>query len=203
VLAETLELRDPYTAGHSRRVAEYSQELARAISLSTRDIDIIGHAAMLHDLGKIGIPDAVLLSQHKLDSRERAIISRHPVLGAQIIGGIASMEDVVPCVMHHHERIDGTGYPGRLVADAIPLGARVIAVADAFDAMTTDRPYRRALSIDAAVIEMQRTAGTQLDPNLVRVFIEIVRAGKILPPPPAADGAELVFGPKYGLHSVS
>jgi HD-GYP domain-containing protein (c-di-GMP phosphodiesterase class II) len=204
VLADTLELRDPYTAGHSRRVAEYSQELGRALLLTKREIDIIGHAAMLHDLGKIGIPDSVLLSPSRLDERERTIITRHPVLGAQIIGGIASMEDVVPCVLHHHERIDGTGYPGHLVADAIPIGARVIAVADTFDAMTTDRPYRRALTVEVAVEELRRIAGTQLDPNIVRVFIEIVRAGKILPPLPAPEGAELIFGPKvHHLHSVS
>jgi putative nucleotidyltransferase with HDIG domain len=202
VLAETLELRDPYTAGHSRRVSEYSRELARALRLSPREIDVIANAALLHDLGKIGVPDAVLLKNGPLDERDRSIIGKHPVMGAQIIGSIASMEDIAPCVMHHHERVDGTGYPAHLIGDAIPLGARIIAVADAFDAMTTDRPYRRALSFEVALTELQRIAGTQLDMLAVSRFVQIARAGKIVPPPAAAADAELVFGPLLGLQGA-
>lgn len=199
VLAETLELRDPYTAGHSRRVAEYSRELARAIRLSPREIDVVSNAALLHDIGKIGIPDAVLLKDGPLDGHDRTIIGKHPVMGAQIIGSIASMEDVAPCVMHHHEHIDGSGYPSHLIADEIPLGARIIAVADTFDAMTTDRPYRRALSVEIALTELQRIAGRQLDMALVARFVQIVRAGKVVPPPAAALDTELRFGPLLGL----
>ncbi|HXP94574.1 MAG TPA: HD-GYP domain-containing protein [Candidatus Binatia bacterium] len=199
VLAETLELRDPYTAGHSRRVSEYSRELARALRLSPREIDVITNAALLHDIGKIGIPDRVLLKDGALDERDRAIVGKHPVMGAQIIGSISSMEDVAPCVMHHHERVDGTGYPGCLIAEAIPLGARIIAVADTFDAMTTDRPYRRALSMEVALTEMQRIAGTQLDVSIVTRFVQIALAGKVVPPPAALDESELRFGPLLGL----
>jgi putative nucleotidyltransferase with HDIG domain len=199
VLAETLELRDPYTAGHSRRVSDYSRELARALRLSPREIDVIANAALLHDIGKIGVPDHVLLKNGPLDERDRTIIGKHPVMGAQILGSISSMEDVAPCVMHHHERVDGTGYPGHLIADAIPLGARIIAVADTFDAMTTDRPYRRALTVEVALTEMQRIAGTQLDMAIVARFVQIARAGKIVPPPAAADESELRFGPLLGL----
>jgi putative nucleotidyltransferase with HDIG domain len=202
VLAETLELRDPYTAGHSRRVADYTRELARAMRLSPREIDVITNAALLHDLGKIGVPDSVLLKNGPLDERDRSIIGKHPVMGAQIIGSISSMEDVAPCVMHHHERVDGTGYPAHLVGDAIPIGARIIAVADTFDAMTTDRPYRRALSIEVALTELQRIAGTQLDMLVVSRFVQIARAGKIVPPPAAPAEAELVFGPLLGLQGA-
>jgi putative nucleotidyltransferase with HDIG domain len=202
LLADSLELRDPYTAGHSRRVSEYSRELARALHLKPREIEVIAHAALLHDIGKIGIPDSVLLKPTGFNEHDRAVISRHPILGAQILSNITSMEDVVPCVLHHHERIDGNGYPGKLVAESIPIGARVIAVADTFDAMTTDRPYRRALSVEIALTEMQRITGTQLDLTLVARFIDIVRSGRIVPPPPATDESDLVFGPQAGLRGL-
>ncbi len=202
LLADSLELRDPYTAGHSRRVMEYSRELARAVHLSPRELEVVSHAALLHDIGKIGIPDGVLLKPTILDERDRAIIGRHPVLGAQILANVTSMEDVVPCVLHHHERIDGNGYPGKLLGDSIPIGARIIAVADTFDAMTTDRPYRRALSIEVTLAEMQRITGSQLDLTLVARFIELVRAGRIVPPPPAAEGNEPVFGPQTALKGL-
>jgi putative nucleotidyltransferase with HDIG domain len=183
VLAETIDQRDPYTAGHSRRVAEYSKLLAAALRMPPREIDVIGHAALLHDVGKIGIPDAVLFKESSLDPAERGIISEHPVIGARIIRGVSSMEDVVPCVLHHHEHIDGSGYPDHLRKDEIPSGSRVIAVADTFDAMTTDRPYRHALSVDAACRELLRVAGTQLDAAYVAAFLTIVASGAIVPPP--------------------
>ncbi len=199
-LAESLDLRDPYTAGHSARVAEYSTELARALRLPRRDVEIVTKAAQLHDLGKIAVPDAVLLKAGALDARERWAIHQHPSVGAKILRGIASMEDVVPCVLHHHERIDGSGYPDRLASDAIPLGARILAVADTFDAMTTDRPYRRALGAEVALAEMRRVAGAQLDARMVETFASLVRAGRIIPPAPARNDDELVdrFGPRLG-----
>jgi putative nucleotidyltransferase with HDIG domain len=183
VLAETIDQRDPYTAGHSRRVADYSRLLAKALGMPQREIDVIGHAALLHDVGKIGIPDAVLFKEDTLDSAERGVIAEHPVIGARIIRGVSSMEDVVPCVLHHHEHIDGSGYPDHLRNDEIPRGSRVIAVADTFDAMTTDRPYRHALSVDAACRELRRVAGTQLDAAYVAAFLTIVASGAIVPPP--------------------
>jgi putative nucleotidyltransferase with HDIG domain len=197
VLAAAIDRRDPYTAGHSRRVADYSRLLAEGLGFPARECDTIEYAALLHDLGKIGIPDAVLLKPTHLDSEERRIIGAHPKIGAEIIASCGTMGDVVPCVMHHHERVDGTGYPDKLANDAIPRGARVIAVADTFDAMTTDRPYRRALSIDSAVAELRRVAGKQLDPRFVAAFERLVRCGAIVPPQPAPLDADLTarFGP--------
>jgi HD-GYP domain-containing protein (c-di-GMP phosphodiesterase class II) len=193
VMAETIDLRDPYTAGHSRRVGDYSRKLALALNLPARRVDVIENAALLHDLGKIAVPDAVLFKPAYLDARERAMIGTHPTVGAKLLSGIASMEDIVPCVLHHHEKIDGSGYPDRLLGPAIPEGARAIAVADAFDAMTTDRPYRRALSADAAVAELRRVAGTQLDATMVEAFCTLVARGEIVPPRPS-DDRELMFG---------
>ena len=187
IMAEVIDLRDPYTAGHSQRVAAYSRELAIAIGLPERQIEVIESGALLHDIGKIGVPDAVLFKPAALDPDERRVISTHPALGARLLGGISAMDDVVPCVLHHHERLDGTGYPDHLSGDAIPLGARVIAVADTFDAMTTDRPYRRALSVATAIRELVRVAGSQLDERLVSAFADLVVRGAIVPPPSLAD----------------
>jgi putative nucleotidyltransferase with HDIG domain len=190
VLAETIDKRDPYTAGHSKRVAAYSRILARELKFTRREQDVIEQAALLHDVGKIGIPDAVLLKPGKLDADEREVISTHPRIGADILRGSPAMEDIVPCVLHHHERIDGSGYPDGLVANDIPRGARVIAVADTFDAMTTDRPYRKALSIACALVELRRVASTQLEPAFVETFIRLVetgRLGPLLPSPLVRD----------------
>jgi len=194
VMAETIDLRDPYTAGHSQRVAEYSCKLAAALGMPVRQIDVIESGALLHDIGKIGIPDAVLFKPAVLDSNERKIIGTHPVIGARLLESISSMEDVVPCVLHHHEKVDGTGYPAKLTGDRIPLGARVIAVADAFDAMTTDRPYRRAMTADAAATELARVAGTQLDAAMVAVFCALVARGEIVPPSAAHADDVVNFG---------
>ena len=194
IMAEVIDLRDPYTAGHSKRVGDYSRRLAIAIGLTAREVDVIENGALLHDIGKIGVPDAVLFKPGPLDAQERRTISTHPVVGARLLGGISAMEDVVPCVLHHHEKLDGTGYPDRLAGDAIPIGARVIAVADTFDAMTTDRPYRAALSADIAIRELVRVAGTQLDERLVLAFSQLVLCGEIVPPPSYADLARAAEG---------
>jgi HD-GYP domain-containing protein (c-di-GMP phosphodiesterase class II) len=199
LLAEAIDHRDPYTAGHSARVAEYSRKLAIELRLARRTVDVVEHAALLHDLGKIGIPDAVLLKPGKLDVDERQIIERHPVIGGELLGGISTMEDIAPCVLHHHERIDGRGYPGKLGGSDIPLGARLIAVADTFDAMTTDRPYRRALSSATALCEMRRVSGTQLEAEFVEAFARLVDRGEIVPPKPAEIDESLDdrFGPRH------
>jgi putative nucleotidyltransferase with HDIG domain len=194
VMAETIDLRDPYTAGHSQRVAEYSRKLAVALKLPNRVVDVIESGALLHDIGKIGIPDALLFKPAALDADERRIVGTHPVIGARLIESISSMEEVVPCVLHHHEKIDGTGYPAKLLGDAIPLGARVIAVADSFDAMTTDRPYRRAMTAQHAVDELVRVAGTQLDAAMVGAFAALVARGEIVPPRAASPEDEVTFG---------
>jgi len=150
--------------------------LALDLRLPPVECDTIEHAALLHDLGKIGIPDAVLLKPAALTESERLVIGSHPTIGADIIRTCGTMDDVVPCVLHHHERIDGRGYPDKLRAEAIPRGARVIAVCDSFDAMTTDRPYRRALPVPTALAELHRVAGTQLDRTYVRAFEGVVAA---------------------------
>lgn|GEM_PF-666434 len=174
ILADVIDKRDPYTAGHSRRVATYSRLLATELRFAPLERDTIEHAALMHDLGKIGIPDAVLLKPAGLDDEERRIIGSHPTIGADIIRSCGTMDDVVPCVLHHHERIDGRGYPSKLRGESIPRGARAIAVCDSFDAMTTDRPYRRALSVETALAELRRVAGTQLDAGYVLAFEAVV-----------------------------
>lgn len=198
LLAEAIDRRDPYTAGHSQRVADYSRRLATELKLTQRERDVVVNAALLHDLGKIGIPDAVLLKPAKLDGKERAIINHHPAIGGEILSGVSTMGDIVPCVLHHHERIDGYGYPEGLAGDSIPVGARIIAVADTFDAMTTDRPYRRALSTTEAIAEMRRVSGTQLELRFVETFAQLVDRAEIVPPRPARLGESLAnrFGPQ-------
>ncbi len=176
ILADVIDKRDHYTAGHSKRVAVYSRLLANELRLSPQECDTVERAALLHDLGKIGIPDAVLLKPAGLTDAERLIIGTHPSIGAEIIRTCGAMDDVVPCVLHHHERIDGRGYPDKLRDDAIPRGARAIAVCDSFDAMTTDRPYRKALSVATALLELNRVAGTQLDRTHVNAFERVVAA---------------------------
>jgi putative nucleotidyltransferase with HDIG domain len=191
-LAETIDLRDPYTAGHSKRVAAYSKLLAQDLGLPMHEVDAIENGALMHDIGKVGVPDAVLFKPSALDAEERMLIMGHPVIGAGILRGVPSMGEIVPCILHHHERVDGKGYPDGLAGEAIPLGARIIAVADAFDAMTTDRPYRRGLSVDAAVKELLAQEGTQFDPRCVLAFAELVVRGEIVPPPRA--GGDVAFG---------
>ncbi len=187
VMARTLDLRDPYTAGHSERVAAYSRAIALELRLPDREVRLIESAALLHDLGKIAVPDAVLFKPAKLDAAERRMIEVHPTVGASLLGAIRSMEDVVPCVLHHHEKVDGSGYPDSLVGEAIPLGARIIAVADAFDAMTTDRPYRRALPVATAVAEIVELTGAQFDARCALAFGNLVARGAIAPPPSRED----------------
>ena len=136
-------MRDPYTAGHSRRVAAYSRLLALDMGLSAYDAKQIEHAALLHDIGKVGVPDAVLFKNGPLDDEERLLIRGHPVVGAGLLADIPAMCDIYPCILHHHERFDGRGYPDGLIGDEIPIGARIIAVADSFDAMTS-RPAHAA-----------------------------------------------------------
>ncbi len=187
VMARTLDLRDPYTAGHSERVAAYSRAIAEELNLSSREVRLTESAALLHDLGKIAVPDAVLFKPAKLDADERRMIEVHPSVGASLLGAIRSMEDVTPCVLHHHEKVDGSGYPDGLVGERIPLGARIIAVADAFDAMTTDRPYRRALPVSVALAEIVGLTGAQFDEACVLAFGRLVARGAIAPPPSRDD----------------
>jgi putative nucleotidyltransferase with HDIG domain len=202
LMAETVDLRDPYTAGHSARVAVYSRQIATAMNLSAADVDTVENGALLHDIGKIAIPDSVLFKPAALDPGERAMIGTHPVVGAKLLANVPSMGEIVPCIMHHHERVDGRGYPAGLAGDAIPMGARIIAVADTFDAMTTDRPYRRALDRERAAAELRRVAGTQLDAAVVATFLGLLARGEIeLLVSPARE--EPMFGRKSAVEMVS
>ena len=172
-LGSAIETRDVGTQAHSRRVRGYSLAIARAHGVPEGELRDVEHGVLLHDIGKIGIPDAILLKPGPLTAAEWAIMRRHPEIGRQMIEKIPFLRGAVPIVHHHHERWDGTGYPLSLRGEAIPLGARIFAAADAFDAMTFDRPYSRALSLEAARYEIRRCAGTHFDPAVVETFLRI------------------------------
>ena len=181
-IARIVDQRDPYTAGHSHRVAQYSVAIAAQLGLSKRMSDRVRWSALLHDLGKIAIPDAVLLKPGAFDEHEREIINHHPSIAREILGGVEAMAEIVPCVLHHHERWDGAGYPDGLRGEQIPLLSRVIAVADTYDAMTTDRPYRKALPLDEARRRLENGAGVQWDERCIAALIALMDSGKIDPP---------------------
>lgn len=166
-LAEAINSRDPYTGGHTKRVAEYSMMIADCIGLTEIEKDELKLSAILHDVGKIGVDDAILRKSGTLSSEEELLMRRHPEIGSRILGHVEEMKGVIPGVLHHHEWFDGSGYPGGLKGDGIPLQARIIAVVDAFDALTTDRPYKKAIDTTAALEKLARNAGTQFDPRMV------------------------------------
>ena len=158
---------DSYTAGHMTRVADVAAVLARLIDCSAADIELVRRAGLLHDIGKIGIPEKVLRKHGALTKEERHMIDLHPIFGASILARVPEAAPLVPAVLHHHEHWDGSGYPGKLSMTDIPLHARVISIADAFDAMTSYRTYGPALTSDAALEELRRCSGAQFEPRLV------------------------------------
>ena len=172
-LAATVDAKDPYTHGHSARVAAYSRSIAAALNLDREEVEAIELAGLLHDIGKIGIPDSVLQKPGRLDPDERVLIMEHAALGAKIISENPSLMPLAPFVRHHHEWFDGGGYPDGLEGTEIPLGAAIISVADTFDTMTTDRPYRAAPGRDKALAELQRCSGTQFHPDVVSSFLKV------------------------------
>jgi putative nucleotidyltransferase with HDIG domain len=173
-LASALDARDRYTSGHSRRVSELSCAIARSMNLAPQELDIIRIGALLHDIGKIGIGDSVLQKPGKLTNEEFALIQQHPTIGRRILEGVQGFQDYLSIVELHHENWNGTGYPWGLRAEAIPLCARIVHVADAYDAMTSDRPYRRGMSPEQAIRVLRQYAGTQLDPEIVPVFANLM-----------------------------
>jgi len=173
-LAATLEARDNYTEGHSRRVAMMAKATSQGLGWDQTFQESLEIAGLLHDLGKIGIPDAILNKPARLTEREFARMKDHPLLAAQILGKIEGLEEIARWVRYHHERMDGQGYPEGLAGKAIPLGARILAVADAYDAMVSDRPYRQALSPEEAVLELQKGRGRQFDENILEVFLTVL-----------------------------
>jgi HD-GYP domain-containing protein (c-di-GMP phosphodiesterase class II) len=175
-LVSLIDLRDRYTGSHSSRVAAYSRSIAVRLGLDDHDIDSVVLAASLHDIGKIGVPDHVLLKQGKLSDEEFDWIKRHPEYGWMALRNVEGFEQESMMVLHHHERLDGFGYPAGLRGSQIPLGSRIIAVADSYDALTTDRPYRKARSKFAALDEIVRCSGTQFDPAAVLAFCATMEA---------------------------
>jgi HD-GYP domain-containing protein (c-di-GMP phosphodiesterase class II) len=170
-LAEAVDKRDPYTSKHSQRVRLISVDIGRELHVSAAELEALEWGGLLHDVGKIGVPDSVLLKQGKLTREERMIMNAHPVLGAQIIGPVDHLAAELPVIRHHHEWYNGSGYPDRLIGDEIPKLARILHVADAFEAMTADRPYRKALSGEQALSELRKFAGVQFDPEVVDAFV--------------------------------
>lgn len=175
-LVEVVELRDPYTAGHSRRVASSSRLIAEQLGLTHEEADVIENAGRVHDIGKVAIDPGILLKTSKLDPHEWAEMELHPVYGANIVDRFTSYREGAKFVRHHHERWDGTGYPDKIAEEEIPLGARILAVADSFDAMTSDRPYREGMQVDRALAIIAAGAGTQWDPKIVDAFLKVVQS---------------------------
>jgi putative nucleotidyltransferase with HDIG domain len=178
-LSATVDARDSYTAGHSRRVQQLALAIGRELGLSQPELDLLGHAALFHDIGKLAIPDAVLLKPAGLTPDEWGLMQRHAEEGARIIDRRGFLNDAVPAIRHHHERFDGTGYPDGLKGKEIPLGARIIHVADALDSMLTTRIYRPALPAPVALKELHRAAGTQFCPRCVSA-LERILPGEML-----------------------
>jgi putative nucleotidyltransferase with HDIG domain len=189
-LSEVLEEIDPYTRHHSTRVAQYAVRLARGMGRSEREVEEIEYAALVHDLGKIGPQHQHILQKPgSLSHEEQRTLRAHPAAGAEIVAKVRALRRAAEIVRSHHERPDGQGYPFGLRSADVPLGARILNVSDAFDAMTSDRPYRRALTIDAALKELKRGAGTQFDEQVVQTLVRLHAAGQfaLLPSPSSED----------------
>jgi HD-GYP domain-containing protein (c-di-GMP phosphodiesterase class II) len=173
-LANTIDAKDMYTSDHSERLATLATITARKLNCSPQDIQAINWAMHLHDIGKIGVPDEILQKPGPLNDAEWQIMRLHPEIGAKIIAPIKNLQNVVPLILHHHERFDGTGYPGSLQGENIPLGARILTVVDTYGAITDNRVYRKARSHEEAMQEIERCAGTQFDPKITAVFKEVI-----------------------------
>lgn len=182
-LAQVIEAKDRTTRGHLDRTQAYGVALARKIDPSLVQTPTLGYGFFLHDIGKVGIPEHILCKEGPLDEREWAVMRTHPLMGADIVAPMGFLSETIALIRHHHERFDGSGYPDRLGGEDIPLAARIFSVADSFDAMTSDRPYRDSIGVEHALDEIRSGAGTQFDPEVVKVFVEMV--------PDRPAGAEL------------
>lgn len=178
-LADAIEKRDPYTGGHTKRVLEYSVAVGKELGLSSEKMEKLKLSAVLHDIGKIGIEDRILKKQAPLDDEEFAAMKEHPALGAEIMNHVPQLKDIVPGMLHHHERFDGRGYPKGYKDGRIPIIARIISVSDTYDSMTTTRPYRKALPKEAAIEELKKYAGEQFDSKVVDAFVRAFDDGEI------------------------
>lgn len=193
-LANAIEARDPYTRGHTDRVARVALAMCASMGWTENQMQVARMGALLHDIGKIGVPDAILRKPGRLDAEEYALMLKHPEIGAQILQGIDALAPAIPFVIAHHERWDGNGYPHRLAGKEIPLEGRILAIADSFDAMTSKRAYRTPVSLEVAAKEIQACAGTQFDPELVPVFLDLFEEGVIQ--------QVLELNPRWGLYAV-
>ena len=173
-LRYTVEAKDRYTRGHSDRVSEYSVLIGKYMGLSEQEIKNLKIGGLFHDIGKIGIPDAILLKEGKLNDDEYSEIKNHPSIGKHILSNASIFSDIIPIVYHHHEKYNGTGYPEQLAGEDIPLLARIAAVADTFDAMTSKRSYRNAIPLEYVRTEIEKCSGTQFDPKIAKVFLDIL-----------------------------
>lgn len=182
MLALAVEAKDAYTEGHLRRLASYSEQLAIAADIPAEQLKAIRFGGLLHDIGKISIDDAILRKPSSLTTEEYEQIKQHPEYGARIVQPMRFASEVAPIIRHHHERWDGTGYPAGLSGEGIPIGARIVAIADAYDAMMTDRPYRRALGLDEALRRLRAGTGKEWDPTLLALFLELVETGRLIEP---------------------
>ena len=181
-LAEAIDAKDPYTRGHSERVARYATSIAEEMGLSPEDVDNVRIAALLHDVGKIGVDDRIIRKPTTLTEEEFAVMKTHPAKGAAIMGAIPQLAEVIPGMKHHHEKWEGGGYPDGLRGDAIPMQARIVTVADTFDAMTTNRPYQRAMEIRYVVSRIRSFSGVRFDPKVVQAFLRAHARGCFVPP---------------------
>jgi putative two-component system response regulator len=182
VLANAIEARDAYTRGHVERVAQYALAMGRELRLSAEQLNSLELGAILHDIGKIAVPEAILAKPASLTSRETEEMRKHPITGAHMLKDMTYLAEAIPAVRHHHEHYDGTGYPDGLSGEDIPLEARIVAVADALDAMTSERAYRIAQSFEQAAAEIVHQSGQQFDPQVVAAFRRIWEAGQLLLP---------------------
>ena len=174
-LARAVEAQDPYTRGHSARVTAYAANLAQKVRLPSRELAMIKQLGPMHDIGKVGVDEAIIRKPAPLSPVERAVMERHPAIGENIVRPITAFQPGIFIIRSHHERYDGKGYPDGLAGEEIPLCARILAIADSFDAMTSKRPYRDPMSSEAACSEIEANAGTQFDPELVPLFIEALK----------------------------
>jgi putative nucleotidyltransferase with HDIG domain len=177
VLAETIETKDRFMRGHARRVAFYAGLLAEQLNLNPSDREKVRFAAFLHDLGKVGVPTDLLMRAGALDPQERDLVEQHPEIGSRLLGPLAIPASIAAAIRHHHEWWDGSGYPDGLAGEQIPLAARIIGIVDAFDAMSSDRPFRAALDRQAVTDEIQRFSGVQFDPEVAKKFLFILESG--------------------------
>ncbi len=204
-LAGAVDARDRFTANHSHRVKEIAVDIGRAMKLPDRELEALEWGGLLHDVGKIGVPDDVLLKQGKLTKEERAKMNRHPVIGANIVARVERLAPELPIIRHHHEWYNGSGYPDRLVGTEIPKLARVLHVADAFEAMVAQRPYRmRPLTTEQAIAELRKFSGIQFDPVVVDAFVrtrwaegiaDVDRTLELRPTPLLAQAAARMVAP--------